>query len=84
MHSGAAENGALVVVAEARRLQDQVDGIRDPGKWIIRTEIHMVRTDNGNEVGQRFGREDDRVVIHVGEIFARLPFQLHLLSVGKC
>src|SRR5205823_2155562 len=68
----AAEDRCALVVAEAGRVEDVVDGGRGPGEGVVRAEDDLARADLGDQVPQCFRREDDRVVVKLLQVLCWL------------
>src|SRR5579883_1896926 len=72
----AAEDRDLVVVAERRGGEDMVDGMLLPRNRMVGAEHDLARADLGDEVAQCLGREHQRVIVELVEIFGGLLLEM--------
>ena len=70
---GAAEDRRPVVVAQARRLQDQVDGGLRPRIGIVGADHELARADLRHQVAHAFGPEHHGVVVELLQVLASAP-----------
>src|SRR4029077_6572274 len=77
LRRGLAEHGGALGVAESRRAEDLLDRRAGPAERIVGAEHELRGTDLCREVAQRFGREDQRVVIELAQVLRRFLLQLH-------
>src|SRR5438552_18134409 len=69
---GPAQHGDAVVVGEAGRGKDQIDGGLRPRVGKVGAQDDLPHSRLGDEVPHAFGREDDVVVVELADILRRL------------
>src|SRR6266851_510230 len=72
LRGGTAQDRDTIGVAETGRGHNSLDGALRPRVGIVSTDHEPTHADLGGEVAEAFGREYDRVVVHLPEIFRRV------------
>src|SRR5215468_10397326 len=71
LHRRPSQHGRLVLVARARRAQDEIHRRRGPGIGEVGADHQLARADLGGQMPDALGGEHHRVVVHLPEVLRR-------------